>query len=157
MWNLILSCAAMLILFFCILLLAFCGKRICVTGSPLSQCHVVISCTPFRLHTYNKYSIYILYNMNCIFTFIQWKKIFFSWFTWWNITYMYMYIDVSRWSINKKKTSVYRNTIICCFVFNTTRALCWFWVYRQNMNKNDVYIIYAADFLGEDFPHSYSF
>lgn len=103
MWNLILSCAAMLILFFCILLLAFCGKRICITGSPLSQCHVVISCTPFRLHTYDKYSIYILYNMNCIFTFIQWKKIFFSWFTWWNITYMYMYIDVSRWSINKKK------------------------------------------------------
>lgn len=103
MWNLILLCAAMLILFFCILLLAFCGKRICITGSPLSQCHVVISCTPFRLHTYDKYSIYILYNMNCIFTFIQWKKIFFSWFTWWNITYMYMYIDVSRWSINKKK------------------------------------------------------
>lgn len=145
----------MLILFFCILLLAFCGKRICITGSPLSQCHVVISCTPFRLHTYDKYSIYILYNMNCIFTFIQWKKIFFSWFTWWNITYMYMYIDVSRWSINKKK---HQCTEMLLFVvllsIPVTRALCLFWIYRQNMNIKMTYIpvIYAAEFLGRRFP-----
>lgn len=121
----ILSCAAMLILFFCILLLAFCGKHICITGSPLSQCHVVISCTPFRLHTYDKYSIYIYYIIWIAFSLLSnEKKIFFSWFTWWNITYMYMYIDVSRWSINKKKKHQCTEMLLFVVLFSIPLVHC---------------------------------
>lgn len=119
-----LLCAAMLILFFCILLLAFCGKRICITGSPLflsvPSCHFMYALQIAHIRYINIYIYYIIW---IAFSFLSnEKKIFFSWFTWWNITYMYMYIDVYRWSINKKKTSVYRNAIICCFVFNTSNS-----------------------------------